>query len=717
MTYSLEELALIENFQHYFVGINNEKNLKKLRKINFFVGENNSGKSRFIRNLSALNNFRFSPPKYDEFKLLIAEFYNKIEQFQYFHVNPATKEGQTFKPMFESINKIRTYLDKSFFTENDKFLDDLNNNLNLIRSIANHFNASLASGNGARHEINKLYCEIGILLNAFLNESKSHVEYLKQFYNNTFIKIYMPILRGLRNPLINEVIDILDENLLVNNIINVKEKEFEFKITTELKKIFTLGLEDIYKTRTLSDYFNKISFEASIKKLEKFLYTTNLYKEINSRYNLEIFTGIELYSEVKKMLLGKPEERDKIEAFQEFIGANFFNGRRFTLMPRHDSDVLFVMLEGDDEYPIYDLGDGIQSVIILTFPLFKHINEKLLVFIEEPEIYLHPGMQRIFIDTLLNHKGFEKFQFFFTTHSNHLLDLILDFNDISIFTLKKISEEKVEDELKKFHIENVECGDHEILKLLGVNNSSVFLSNCTIWVEGLTDRLYLSHYFNVYQNHFNKENNTFLYKEDLHYSFVEYSGGNITHWSFLEEIDEKPKINYEKICYKIFLIADSDKKETTKKTQGKKAKRHEILKKRLGNNFYLLECTEIENLISKDVFLKTLLSLENQDNIDSLNLKKSFKTKLEKNTFNRDDYKLKSIGKFIDQSVLQQSMRKSGKYQYSSNSGTLKINDKEDFCKIAIENTVKYEDLSDEIILICGKMYDFIESSNKHLIK
>ena len=39
-------------------------------------------------------------------------------------------------------------------------------------------------------------------------------------------------------------------------------------------------------------------------------------------------------------------------------------------------------------FPVHQLGDGIQQIINLTFPFFERFDEKMLVFVEEPEMYL-----------------------------------------------------------------------------------------------------------------------------------------------------------------------------------------------------------------------------------------------------------------------------------------------------------------------------------------
>ena len=87
--------------------------------------------------------------------------------------------------------------------------------------------------------------------------------------------------------------------------------------------------------------------------------------------------------------------------------------------------MLFIKI-GNDERPIYDWGDGTQQLIIILFSLFIHKDEKdSLFFIEEPEIYLHPGILRKFIE-VINSDVFPNHQYFITTHSNIVLDTSAD---------------------------------------------------------------------------------------------------------------------------------------------------------------------------------------------------------------------------------------------------------------------------------------------------
>ena len=402
---------------------------------------------------------------------------------------------------------------------------------------------------------------------------------------------------------------------------------------------------------------------------------------------VDIFTGQALYNEIQQLLLGNLTERETVKDFEEFISRQFFESQPLALIPKLKSKTLEVKIGHEIELPIHDLGDGIQSILILTFPLFKHREDSLIVFYEEPEMFMHPGIQRVFLNTLCT---FQNHQFFMTTHSNHFLDITLDLKEVSVFTFRKrLAESQHKEKEASFEIENVSSGHHSCLELLGVRNSSVFLSNCTIWVEGITDRRYLAHYLKLYVADKQKTEPDFKeFKEDLHYSFVEYGGSNITHWSFLDDIPDP--INVERLCSRLFLIADKDTFEP-----GAKGDRHEKLRKALGEQFFLLECKEIENLLAPEVLKNAVASYEKESPqfVDELKWA---------------DYAAQPLGTFIEDKLL--SGKKSRKGSYAAESGT--VRDKVNFCDKAIAVTRTFQDMSPHAKELGEKVYNFIAANN-----
>lgn len=342
-----------------------------------------------------------------------------------------------------------------------------------------------------------------------------------------------------------------------------------------------------------------------------------------------IITGLELCTAVRRQLLGSLSERRTIAEYQDFLGTQFFDGQAVALIPREGDKVLHVKIGKEKEQPVYHLGDGIQTAIILTFPLFLHRKANLLLFIEEPETHLHPGFQRKFIDVVTTHAD-SNWQVFVSTHSHQFLDITIDQQNCSVYRFAKVLKGDGDEEEPKFTIANWSNEDFSLLRELGVRNSSVLLSNCTIWVEGVTDRLYLRHFLSVFQKDKLRQ-----FQEDLHFSFVEYSGANITHWSFLD--DEPHPIDVERLCSRLFLVTDRDKGIR---------ERHERLRQHLNERYYCLECREIENLLAPSVIRKVIQQYE--ENATDLN------------EWTEGEQRDVSLGQFIEERVLADRVRASG---------------------------------------------------------
>ena len=412
------------------------------------------------------------------------------------------------------------------------------------------------------------------------------------------------------------------------------------------------------------------------------------YFKDNKRIGENILTGGKLYNEIKSKLLGEEKGRKIIEEFQKFLQENFFsNYDKVQLIPNEEKKVLYVKI-GNDERAIYDWGDGTQQLIVILYSLYKHKDEiGKLFFIEEPEMYLHPGILRKFIE-VINSDVFKNHQYFITTHSNIVLDTSADTNiKMSIFKFKKVNNINDNDG-KPFLVEQCNNGDVSLLNELGVRNSSVFLSNCSIWVEGITDRLYLKHYLKLYCKKYPDKK---VYRENIDYTFIEYGGGNVVHFNFDEKIDDSNSINAKYINNKIFLIADND----NTKPGTKKASRKEKYSALLKDNFYELPVTEIENLITFET-LKQILINQNPDKEEEICEALS----------NKKQFSNKKLGKFIDELFPAGDIKK-----YAAESGTIK--NKLEFCKEAINVMNDYDELSEEAKTLTQKIYEFISNNNK----
>ncbi len=254
---------------------------------------------------------------------------------------------------------------------------------------------------------------------------------------------------------------------------------------------------------------------------------------------------------------------------------------------------------------------------------------------------------------------------------------------MSVFTFRKqLTQDAEDDEITPtFILESVDSGARSSLELLGVRNSSVFLVNATIWVEGITDRWYFRAMLESFVEYLEEIGQLRMYiEEDVHYSFVEYAGNNITHWSFLE--DEDRPIEVERLCSKALVIIDSD--GNTK--MQRKDKLVELLKDRL----IVLPCREVENLLPYTVIKQVILEYEKESDKDLPDVKYA-------------SYQNKYLGRFIEEVVLGGNFSRRGGYK--SDSGTIKS--KVDFCE-RVRDKIKYSELPRSTQELVRKIYDFI---------
>lgn len=428
------------------------------------------------------------------------------------------------------------------------------------------------------------------------------------------------------------------------------------------------GDTDLIRKRTIDDYFH-VEF-------------ANNRGEPRLRDDT-IVTGQTMNGEVRQLLLGTLQERQVVQDYEQLIGECFFSGKRVTLIPRDDADVLFVKIGNEKEQPIFALGDGIQQIIMLTLPLFLRHDADVLLFIEEPELYLHPGYQRLLIELFLRNPPGNS-QIFVATHSQHFLDLTLDHDNISVYRVAKELDDTgaIEEVVPEFRVSLASDDRRDLLRELGVHNSAVLLANCTIWVEGITDRMYIRHFLALYARHHLGELDAYL--EDIHYAFVEYSGGNITHWSFCEP--DGDTMDAERICGDLMVVVDQDED---------KEERHTKLTRYLGDRAYILPCREVENLLAPDTVRAVMVAYGE----DAANLR----------NFGHTSYRDKPLGKYLDNQGFKDASKRK-RESYAEASGTIK--DKLKFAERAIDAMNDYEEMSEIACALTEAIVGFIKAMN-----
>ena len=231
--------------------------------------------------------------------------------------------------------------------------------------------------------------------------------------------------------------------------------------------------------------------------------------------------------------------------------------------------------------PISSLGTGIHEVIILaTAATFL---ENSILCVEEPELHLHPLLQKKLIHYLSEHTSN---QYFFTTHSAHLLDAV---DDIAIFHVRHDAEKTTVGAIETSNARFNVCSD------LGYKASDLLQANCIIWVEGPSDRIYLNKWL--------KSTDSNLV-EGVHYSIMFYGGRLFSHLTAEDPEDREARttdfISVRKLNRQTCIVFDSDKSKSGGSLNATKRRLKREFDKGPGFT-WVTKGREIENYIDPNI--------------------------------------------------------------------------------------------------------------------
>jgi len=471
---------------------------------------------------------------------------------------------------------------------------------------------------------------------------------------------------------------------------------------SEYLRPFKVWIDGLYENYKISFELNKL-YSPTIRSLRKYensnFITNKTIGEYEFPEQIKIENGQNMYESILNMMTDEYDVRKRKFKFEEFLSQEFFNNKKIELNSNTKLQALTIKIGDEKERPIYDIGEGFQMIIILTFPLFFYKNG--IYVIEEPEIYLHPGLQHKLLNTFIKNEFTKDLIFLISTHSNHILDSVNYYEPVSVFSMSKfLSSEANENKEAKFSLENLAENKNDLLSTLGVRNTSVFLSNTTIWVEGVTDMLYLRKFMAKYLSQLNKEDENYNYtsfSEGIHYSFILSSGSNIVHYDFSDENtiqNLESKVIVKRICGKAFVIVDKD--------GGKNSERKKKFFEDLKGRFYILDCKEIENILSNDVIVKTINSYPTcTDLAIPVSNYRSYSQR-----------KNQGIGYYIENHLMEGVESSSRKiFNKPPLKTTSTINDKLGFCHKSLDH-IEYENMTTSAVELTKSIFEFINDNN-----
>ncbi|MES2366791.1 MAG: AAA family ATPase [Pseudomonadota bacterium] len=295
---------------------------------------------------------------------------------------------------------------------------------------------------------------------------------------------------------------------------------------------------------------------------------------------------IERLAKIQNPPLTSQKDKNKFIAINNFL-QNVLENPSAQLEIPYERNMILVHMDGKT-LPLESLGTGVHEVIILAAA--ATLLEDTILCIEEPELHLHPLLQKKLVKYLSVETSN---QYFFTTHSAHLLDAV----EAEIFHVTYKDGASDIEAISSTKQKSKICND------LGYKASDILQANCIVWVEGPSDRIYLNYWVK------NKRPDLI---EGVHYSIMFYGGGLYSHLTALDE-DEEEEILEDLIAVRrlnrnAVIMFDSDKPSARSKISA--------TKQRLKNEFntgpgfaWVTKGREVENYLDMNKVEEAVLSV------------------------------------------------------------------------------------------------------------
>ena len=448
------------------------------------VGKNNSGKSTIVKLLNTLQNTKSGSRnifKYTDFNLkMLSDWYQE---------NIESKSEEEIKK-----------LDKFPFLEFQLVLgiDDENDLISSFEDILILGGIETVETGG-----NEEVAEVTINIKYEIADVQSFLEELVKLKTSCSEEVQQDakLLNYKKEVQYRQFLALFSSNYFVLNFypIGREEPAKEFSLSS-LFKVDTIEANTVKNDKTLSQAYNKI-VSTYIK--------NNDIEEINS-----LVGGINY--QVKGMVDANIKDilQSAVSSIESTKNLKMNLHPDVTLEKIFANSIIYEYQEGNNNIPESQFGMGYTNLMVIIAKIVdyielyseKDINGSVnILCIEEPESFMHPQMQELFIKniskaiaTLLGKKQqLDTFQIIITTHSTHILNSKIQSGN-TLNNISYLGQASVNNIIKNISDDAIVSGRdidkkayEYIKKYLRLEVSDIFFADAVILVEGVSEETYL----------------------------------------------------------------------------------------------------------------------------------------------------------------------------------------------------------------------------------
>lgn len=449
------------------------------------VGKNNSGKSTIVKLLNTLQNTKSSSRnifKHTDFNLkMLSDWYQE---------NIDSKSEEEIK----NINKfpsLEFLLVLGIDDEND---------------IISSFEDILILGGIDSDEVqeNSEVAEVSINIKYEVADVVAFLEELVKIKTSYFddkeqhAEQYLAYKKEIQY---RKFLDLFSSNYFILNCypLGREEPAKEFSLSS-LLKVETIEANTVKNDKTLSQAYNKI---------------VSTYIKNNDIAQIDSLVG-DINFQVKDMVDTNIRDilQSAVSSIESTKNLKMNLHPDVTLEKIFANSIIYEYQEGNNNIPESQFGMGYTNLMVIIAKIVdyielyreKDINGSVNVLcIEEPESFMHPQMQELFIKniskaiaTLLGKKQqLDTFQIIITTHSTHILNSKIQSGN-TLNNISYLSQVGVNNTIKNINDDEIVSGRgiskkayKYIKKYLRLEVSDIFFADAVILVEGVSEETYL----------------------------------------------------------------------------------------------------------------------------------------------------------------------------------------------------------------------------------